>query len=258
MSSSVLQNSDDLTSPVTVSSASSFSHVHNVLIGNNAVATSAAASVARELGYHVIVWSHEVEGEARELGKIYAKLATVVLNSRKDRAGVVKQQLESLATESRSVFSNQTAVRDFVQLTQQLSADGVSSKKLCLISGGEPTVMVTGNGVGGRNQELALSFACSVHKQTSSAASTDTNEFSRGLMFGSLGTDGQDGPCDSAGAVVDLETCAKALEQQLDPETSLLNNDSHTFFSKLGCGQNLINTGLTGTNVMDIHIMLIP
>ena len=267
-STSTLPNSDDLSSPVTTSSVSSFSHVHNVLIGNNAVATNAAASIARELGYDVIVWSHDVEGEARELGRIYAKLATVLLNSKKQcQAGSIGQQLESLVTESRSVFSNQTALKDFVKLAQQFS-DGVSSKKLCLISGGEPTVTVTGNGVGGRNQELALSFACCIHSQTSDSTASngdrelEANELDRnncGLLFGCLGTDGQDGPCDSAGAVVDMETWSKALEQEqhLDPETSLLNNDSHTFFSKLDCGRCLINTGLTGTNVMDIHIMLL-
>ena len=61
-----------------------------------------------------------------------------------------------------------------------------------------------------------------------------------GLVFGCVGTDGQDGPCDAAGAMVDMGTWTRALKQGLDPERSLEDNDSYTFFSQLDGGRSLI------------------
>lgn len=112
---------------------------------------------------------------------------------------------------------------------------------LCLVSGGETTVNVTGNGKGGRNMELALAFAIAI-------------EGMRGISFLSAGTDGTDGPTDAAGAIVDGGTIPHARHMGLDPEAFLANNDSYTFFAKTG---GLVITGPTGTNVMDAQIMLI-
>ncbi len=112
---------------------------------------------------------------------------------------------------------------------------------LCLIGGGETTVNVCGSGKGGRNMELALIFALAV-------------EGSRGITFLSAGTDGTDGPTDAAGAIVDGNTIPQARSKGLDPEAYLANNDSYTFFENAG---GLLITGPTGTNVMDIQIMLI-
>jgi glycerate-2-kinase len=111
----------------------------------------------------------------------------------------------------------------------------------CLISGGETTVKVTGSGKGGRNTELALSFAKEI-------------EGLEGITLLSAGTDGTDGPTDAAGAIVDGETVAKAKALGLYPETFLDKNDSYHFFKETG---SLLVTGPTGTNVMDIQIMLI-
>jgi hydroxypyruvate reductase len=116
---------------------------------------------------------------------------------------------------------------------------------LCLISGGETTVTVRGDGMGGRNLELALAFAMEMEDHP-------------GVMLLSAGTDGTDGPTDAAGAIVDGGTAAAARERGLVPEDYLWNNDSYTFFQRLdestGEGR-LIRTGPTGTNVMDIQIM---
>jgi hydroxypyruvate reductase/glycerate 2-kinase len=114
-------------------------------------------------------------------------------------------------------------------------------KKICLISGGETTVTVKGKGKGGRNTELALVFALEVTGR-------------EGITFLSAGTDGTDGPTDAAGAIVSGETIQKAESLNLDPESYLANNDSYTFFSKTG---ELFITGPTGTNVMDLQIILI-
>jgi len=111
----------------------------------------------------------------------------------------------------------------------------------CLLSGGETTVVLKGNGRGGRNQEFALSL---VRKAA---------EVPRAL-FVSAATDGTDGPTDAAGAVVDSLSLERAVEAGLNPDAFLKNNDSYTFFEKLG---DLIITGPTRTNVMDVRIVLV-
>jgi glycerate 2-kinase len=111
----------------------------------------------------------------------------------------------------------------------------------CLISGGETTVTVTGSGKGGRNTECALAFA----------RETDGIGGVYGLFCGS---DGTDGPTDAAGAFTAFDTIALAREKGLDPDEYLKNNDSYTFFKALG---DLIVTGPTRTNVMDIRLVLI-
>lgn len=111
----------------------------------------------------------------------------------------------------------------------------------CLISGGETTVTVKGNGKGGRNMELALSFALEV-------------EGIPGITLLSAGTDGTDGPTDAAGAVVDGDTIPGARKGGIDPELHLCDNNSYDFFNRAG---GLLHTGPTGTNVMDIQVILV-
>jgi hydroxypyruvate reductase/glycerate 2-kinase len=114
-------------------------------------------------------------------------------------------------------------------------------KKICLISGGETTVTVKGEGKGGRNTELALSFAREI-------------QGCDGITFLSAGSDGTDGPTDAAGAVVDGQTIKRAKSLGLDPKVYLENNDSYNFFKKI---DSLLITGPTGTNVMDVQMILI-
>jgi glycerate 2-kinase len=110
----------------------------------------------------------------------------------------------------------------------------------CLISGGEPTVVVTGSGLGGRNMELALRMGLLIEGQSATC------------ML-SAGTDGTDGPTDAAGAVVDGSSMAEARDRGIAPEEYLSNNDSYHFFQRAG---GLIITGPTGTNVMDVQVIL--
>ena len=114
-------------------------------------------------------------------------------------------------------------------------------KRICLISGGETTVTVKGTGRGGRNTELALAFAKEIAG-------------SRGIVLLSAGTDGTDGPTDAAGAVVDGQTCSNATAKGLSLDHYLNNNDSYSFFKSTG---ELLITGATGTNVMDLQIILL-
>jgi len=112
---------------------------------------------------------------------------------------------------------------------------------VCIISGGETTVTIRGNGKGGRNQEFAL------------AAAIDMAGLEDVLIL-SGGTDGNDGPTDAAGAISDGETCARATKLGLDAKKYLANNDSYHFFQPLG---DLLMTGPTNTNVMDVRLTLV-
>ena len=107
----------------------------------------------------------------------------------------------------------------------------------CVISGGETTVTLRGKGKGGRNQEFALAAAAGI------AGLKDV------LIF-SAGTDGTDGPTNAAGAQSDGQTFGRGPEVL----RRLANNDSYNFFEPL---KDLIITGPTGTNVMDIHLILV-
>lgn len=111
----------------------------------------------------------------------------------------------------------------------------------CLLSGGETTVTVRGTGKGGRNQEFVLAAAIALDGH-------------RCTVF-SGGTDGLDGPTDAAGAIADERTLARAQGLNLDAREFLRNNDSYHFFGPLDA---LVKTGPTGTNVMDVRIVLIP
>ena len=115
-------------------------------------------------------------------------------------------------------------------------------RPLCVLSSGETTVHVTGNGKGGRNQEFALAMAAGLPTLAPSAAAA------------SVGTDGIDGPTDAAGAFVDITTLLRANDQALGPERYLNDNNAYEFFRAL---DDLIVTGPTNTNVGDIQVVLI-
>ncbi len=110
-----------------------------------------------------------------------------------------------------------------------------------LLWGGETTVTVRGDGKGGRCQELALAAA-------EGLAGLD------GCVLLAAGTDGVDGPTDAAGAFADGTTLLRARAQGWVPETYLAQNNAYVFFDRLG---DLLLTGPTGTNVMDVIIALI-
>ncbi|MCK5635830.1 MAG: glycerate kinase [Thermoplasmatales archaeon] len=112
-------------------------------------------------------------------------------------------------------------------------------KKVVFISGGETTVTIKGSGKGGRNQEMILG---------SLEELADKN-----IVFSSFATDGIDGMSDAAGAIADTFTMKRALKNNLDPKEFLENNNSYEFFKIL---DDLFLTGPTGTNVMDIQILV--
>jgi hydroxypyruvate reductase len=112
----------------------------------------------------------------------------------------------------------------------------------CIISGGETTVTIRGEGLGGRNQEFCL------------ASLLDLEGLPQSVVLLSGGTDGNDGPTEAAGAVVDPSTAERAREQGLSASEYLDRNDAYHFFEKVG---GLLMTGPTNTNVMDVRILLV-
>jgi len=111
----------------------------------------------------------------------------------------------------------------------------------CVISGGETTVTIRGDGLGGRNMEFVLAAAMEI-------------EGLGGVTLLSGGTDGTDGPTDSAGAIADGTTVQAARYRGYDAALYLRNNDSYHFFEATG---DLLMTGPTMTNVMDLRIFLV-
>ncbi|HKY84698.1 MAG TPA: DUF4147 domain-containing protein [Anaerolineales bacterium] len=114
----------------------------------------------------------------------------------------------------------------------------------CLLAGGETTVSLgKSRGLGGRNQELALA-----------ALAAFAGDGMRDILILSAGTDGEDGPTDAAGAIADAQILRRARARGLDPEVYLARHDSYNFFAPLG---GLLKTGPTGTNVMDLQVVLV-
>jgi hydroxypyruvate reductase len=111
----------------------------------------------------------------------------------------------------------------------------------CVLAGGETTVTLQGDGLGGRNQEFAL------------AAALDITGLD-GVVVLSGGTDGTDGPTPAAGALADGDTVARVRSLGLAPESFLRRNDSYHLFHAL---DDLLITGPTGTNVMDMYVLLV-
>jgi hydroxypyruvate reductase len=177
-----------------------FARCQTVIIGSNRMALQAACATAQELGYTTLLLSSSVQGEAREVARVYAAVAQEVRRSGAPLA-----------------------------------------PPACVLAGGETTVTLRGDGKGGRNQELAL------------AAALDIAGLERVVML-SGGTDGTDGPTDAAGAWVDGQTVARAHALGLAPEHYLRRSDSYHFFAAL---DDLLMTGPTGTNVMDMHLILV-
>jgi glycerate 2-kinase len=177
-----------------------FARTFNVVVGDNRVAARAAAAEAERLGFHTMLLSTSVEGEAREIGKVFAALA-----------------------------------REIEETGAPLAPP------CCLIAGGETTVTVRGRGTGGRNQEMALAAAMKI----------------AGLEHTTIAccaTDGVDGPTEAAGAWVDGSTVHRARQLGCDPGAYLAENDSHTFFQRVG---GLIITGPTNTNVNDLTFVFV-
>lgn len=218
-------------------------HVLNVVIGSNTIALECASRKASELGLRPVILSPGVCGDVRSVATLYGLLACFACSPGKEPPSELASQILQLGPEVG--IESWDLCRTMNVLEHERKEDWGAT---CLLAGGEPTVQLTGKGSGGRNQELALRVGLEL----------SSPKIRSGAVFLSGGTDGQDGPTDAAGAVTDGELIDEAKTQGLDIDGSLKNNDSFTFFSRLSEGRRLLMPGLTGTNVMDVHVMLLP
>ena len=178
---------------------------------------------------------------------IFNSTRNIIVGSNVDAVASAKQAAEKLGYqtlvlssmiqgETKDVAIVHTAIaKEVLKTGQPLPAPA------CILSGGETTVTFLKSGKGGRNQEFALS------------AAIDIDRCGNIVVF-SAGTDGNDGPTDAAGAIADSTTVQRAQNQGMDPMTYLLNHDAYPFFEQLN---DLVITGPTNTNVMDLRLMLI-
>ena len=162
-------------------------------------------------------------GKAEHLGYIPVVLSSRVVGEAREVAKV----LAAIALDMRSL-------------------ELLATRPACLLCGGETTVTLRGKGLGGRNQELALSFLQELAAADGAAA--------EGIYFLSGATDGNDGPTDAAGAFASVDILKQALRQELSIASYLGQNDSYSFYEAVG---RLLKTGPTNTNVCDLQICLI-
>lgn len=181
----------------------------------------------------------------KESDAVFSNVENIIIGSNKIALEAARKKAEEMGFQTEIISSELTgeardAGRWLADIARSKSLNS-SNRLNCLISGGETTVTVRGNGLGGRNMELALAFSMEI-------------EGIEGITLLSAGTDGTDGPTDAAGAMADGHSVLKARETGLDPEEYLNNNDSYNFFKKI---DGLFTTGPTGTNVMDVQIIIV-
>jgi len=172
--------------------------------------------------HQIIASNADAVGAAAAVGKSHGLNVSILTKTMQGEAREVGAHLAAIA-------------RDVVKASKPLSRPAL------LISGGETTVTVKGGGMGGRNQELALSAAIGISGLENATVA-------------SFSTDGIDGPTDAAGAVADSFTLERAGDLKLDPVLHLERNDSYSFFKGIG---DLLTTGPTRTNVMDIACLIL-
>ena len=179
--------------------------------------------------------------------QVFKKVTNIVIGNNRLALNKAKETAESLGFKTIILTSMlegeaREIARVVASIISEVQVTGTPIKKpACILLGGEPTVKIQGTGKGGRNQELALAVALS-----------NINE---PYVCVSVGSDGTDGPTDAAGAIVDHTTLSRAESAGLNAQEYLKNNDSYNFFAPLG---DLIITGPTGTNVMDVIFALVP
>jgi hydroxypyruvate reductase len=172
--------------------------VSDQIVASNPQAAEQALAQARQEGFHTLLLTTFLQGEAAQVGTVLASIL------------------------------------------RQIDASGHPlPRPACIIAGGETTVTLHGKGLGGRNQELALGAAFLLSGLPQ-------------VVLVTLGTDGEDGPTNAAGASVTGETLRRARAFGLDPLDSLRENDSYHYFEALG---DLVITGPTGTNVNDLAFL---
>jgi len=212
-----------------------------------------AENISRQVRHHLQQGMAGKVGETVKAGAVsLTKVNNTVVGNLGLALAAAREQAAQLGLHAEIV---QTALQGEARVAAHFLAQAARAalgnmqfhERRCLLSGGETTVTVTGTGMGGRNQELALAFALEI-------------DGLQDVSLLSAGTDGSDGQNDAAGALVNGQTAARARQLGMAPEQYLAANDSYHFFrefdTRSGEKTHLI-TGPTGTNVMDIQILLL-
>ncbi len=234
---------DVIASGPTVADTSTFQEVQSIL-DKYGIREQLPASVQKHL-------AKGLAGEAPETPKpgasIFAKTQNLIVASNRQaieaaQAEAKNRGYQPLILSTLIEGETREVARVHAAIAKEIRASGHPlPAPACVISGGETTVTLRGNGLGGRNQEFVLAAAIDI------AGVPET-------VILSGGTDGTDGPTDAAGAICDSETFRRAAESALQPQEFLNNNNSYRFFARLG---DLLITGPTNTNVMDLRLVLV-
>ena len=190
----------------------------------------------------------EIPDTLKEGDAVFKKVHNFILGNNLGALKTAQKTAEDLGFNSIILSSRvQGEAREVAKVTAAVAQEIIHRdiplpRPACVLIGGETTVTLKGKGKGGRNQELALSALIAMRN-------VDGH-----YLIASCGTDGTDGPTDAAGGMVDPEIWDRVRESGLLPEKFLENNDAYTFLEQTG---GLIKTGPTGTNVMDIILVLI-
>lgn len=191
---------------------------------------------------------HQVHETPKEGDPIFRKVYNFIIGSNILALEAVKDEAENMGYnalilssmvegETKEVAKVHTAIAREI-----LNSGWPVNPPACIVSGGETTVTIRGKGLGGRNQEFCLATAMEI------------TDLPPRMVVLSGGTDGNDGPTPAAGAIVDPLTVDRGKSKGMDASTYLENNDSYHFFKEI---DELLITGPTNTNVMDVRIILV-
>lgn len=190
----------------------------------------------------------EIEETGRAGDKSFNRIDNIIIGNNFKALKAASEEGERFGYNSIILSSHVTGEsREVAKVITSIGIDNnkrklISNKPVCVISGGETTVTIRGDGKGGRNQELALSFLKELEK-------ADAGE---NIYFLSAATDGIDGPTDAAGGFAYGDAIDKEMYAKIDEY--LRDNDSYNFLARSGL---LFKPGATKTNVGDIHLLLI-
>jgi len=202
----------------------------------------------------VSVWKYISDGadgihteNPKQNSPAFGKVTSIIIASNIIALKAAKEEAKKRGYNSiilSSLFEGETSNAAFYHCAiarEVLSSGNPVKRPACIISGGETVVAVTGSGLGGRNMEFAMHTAIYLNGI-------------KNISAASIGTDGTDGPTDAAGAYADCSAIERATGKGMDIKSFKKNNDSYNFFKELG---DLIITGPTNTNVMDVRIFII-
>jgi hydroxypyruvate reductase len=179
--------------------------------------------------------------------QIFQNIQNVIVGSNAHALAAAQDSAEALGYHTRIVTntmageSRDVAKAHSTLIKETVRRNELASRPACFLSGGETTVTVRGGGMGGRNQEFCLAAAMEV-------------EGMGGVVILSGGTDGTDGPTDAAGGIVDGLTLDRGRGKNLNAADYLSRNDAYNY---LRATDDLLVTGPTLTNVMDLQITLV-